>query len=239
MKAIIICLAILSLLSVSNEKKIRFLAAGLGGMGGLSNACNIVDKICLMWRSICGAFATVKSSYLKEILIKDGFDHYSGTTTLQYSVWVKEDKFERFALRLAGKIGVPESYKKNLASVLLEAADMDTQVWSKFDIIFNNESPTNDQVKYANVLVSREADDSLDVLYSATVATFKLTPDIWIIHESASYAGGIYGTEKDIEIKRPKNLTADQLEAIFKFFQIIGYKIMALAFGTKLEFPKL
>ena len=36
MKAIIICLAILSLLSVSNEKKIRFLAAGLGGMGGLS-----------------------------------------------------------------------------------------------------------------------------------------------------------------------------------------------------------
>lgn len=103
MKAIIIYLAILSLLSVSNEKKIRFLAAGLGGMGGLSNACNIVDKICLMWRSICGAFATVKSSYLKEILIKDGFDHYSGTTTLQYSVGVKEDRFERFALRLAGK----------------------------------------------------------------------------------------------------------------------------------------
>ena len=128
MKAIIICLAILSLLSVSNEKKIRFLAACLGGMGGLSNACNIVDKICLMWRSICGAFATVKSSYLKEILIKDGFDHYSGTTTLQYSVGVKEDRFERFALRLAGTIGVPESYKKNLASVLLEAADMDTQV---------------------------------------------------------------------------------------------------------------
>ena len=72
-------------------------------------------------------------------------------------------------------------------------------------MIFNNESPTNDQVKYANVLVNREADDSLDVLYSATVATFKLTPDIWIIHESASYAGGIYGTEKDIEIKKPKN----------------------------------
>ena len=98
MKTIIICLAILSLLSVSNEKKIRFLAAGLGGMGGLSNACNIVDKICLMWRSICGAFATVKSSYLKEILIKDGFDHYSGTTTLQYPVGVKEDRFR-------GKVG--------------------------------------------------------------------------------------------------------------------------------------
>lgn len=59
------------------------------------------------------------------------------------------------------------------------------------------------------------------------------------IHESASYAGGIYGTEKDIEIKKPKNLSAEELEAIFKFFQIIGYKIMASAFGTKLEFPKL
>lgn len=239
MKAIIICLAILSLLSVSDEKKIRFLPAGLGGMGGLGNACNIVDKICTMWKAICGAFATVKSSYLKEILIKDGFDHYSGTTTLQYSVGVKEDRFENFALRLARKIGVPESFRKSLASVLLEAADMDTQVWSKFDMIFNNESPTNDQVKYANVLVNREPDDSLDVLYSATVATFKLTPDVWIIHESAFYAGGIYGTEKDIEIKKPKNLTAEELEAIFKFFQIIGYKIMALAFGTKLEFPKL
>lgn len=120
MKAIIICLAILSLLSVSDEKKIRFLPAGLGGMGGLGNACNIVDKICTMWKAICGAFATVKSSYLKEILIKDGFAHYSGTATLQYSVVVKEDRFENFALRLARKIGVPESFRKNLASVLLK-----------------------------------------------------------------------------------------------------------------------
>ncbi len=43
MKAIIICLAILSLLSVSNEKKIRFLAAGLGGMGGLTKTTALLD----------------------------------------------------------------------------------------------------------------------------------------------------------------------------------------------------
>ena len=215
----------------------RFLPAGLGGMGGLGNACNIVDKICTMWKAICGAFATVKSSYLKEILIKDGFDHYSGTTTLQYSVGVKEDRFENFALRLARKIGVPESFRKNLASILLEAADMDTQVWSKFDMIFNNESPTNDQVKYANVLVNREPDDSIDVLYSATVATFKLTPDVWIIHESAFYAGGIYGTEKDIEIKKPKNLTAEELEAIFKFFQIIWIQDHGFSLWNEIRIP--
>ena len=193
-----------------------------------------------MWRSICSAFATVKSSYLKEILIRDGFDHYSGTTTLQYSVGIRESRFENFALRLAGKIGIPEAYKKTLASVLLEAADMDTQIWSKFDMIFNSESPSNDKVKYANVFVNRdEKDDSLTLMCCATVATFKLTPDVWIIHQSASYAGGIYGTEKDIEIKKPKNLTNDEPEAIFKFFQIIGHKIMASAFGVKLETPTL
>ena len=29
---------------MSDENKMRFLPAGLGGMGGLGNACNIVDK---------------------------------------------------------------------------------------------------------------------------------------------------------------------------------------------------
>ena len=52
-------------------------------------------------------------------------------------------------------------------------------------------------------------------------------------------AGGIYNRVKYEEYKRPKDLTDEYLKTLFSFFQIIGLKILANAFGYKLKFPNI
>ena len=78
----------------------------------------------------------------------------------------------------------------------------------------------------------------IDAFYTDLRAHFKLAPDIVIVHESKSIAGGIFQSEKDVEVKRNKDLGEHELEAIFKFFPSVALRAITATFGFTVEFPK-
>ena len=102
-----------------------------------------------------------------------------------------------------------------------------------------NKDGTKDQVKYCSVLVfNREKDNKFDVIYSDVQATFKFSKNIDVIRKSKSILGGIFESEKDVEIENPKDLLQQDLENLFTFFEIIAFKLITKNRGIDLTLPK-
>lgn len=238
-KAILFCIAILLASSVSS-KKLRLLA-DVSGVGKLDLISGAVGKVVGMWQNICGAFSTTSSSYIKSTELGKGFDYFAGSASVTCTVGIRnDDAYETYSQRLARRLKVPDDQKEYVTDILADAQLSDQQVWTSFDMLFDVNSTQNDKVKYATVLVNyNEKTGKYDAIATDLKADFKLTPDVLIIHESKSYAGGIFATEKDKRIKVPKNLDEEQLQAIFQFFQIVSLKVIANVFGYKVQFPKL
>lgn len=237
-KAILFCIAIL-LASVSS-KKLRLLGS-VGSLGKLDLISGAVGKVVGMWGDICGAFGTTSSSYIKSTELGKGFDYFAGSASVTITAGIRNDEaYEKYSERLAKRLRVPEDQKEFILDILADAQLSDQQVWTSFDMLFDVNSTENDKVKYATVLANHnEETGKYDAIATDLKADFKLTPDVLIIHESKSYVGGIFSTEKDKRIKVPKNLDEDQLKAIFQFFQIVSLKVIAELFGYKVNFPKL
>lgn len=238
-KAFLLCLAILLATSVSS-KKLRFLA-DVGAIGKIDLIAGAVGKVCGMWQDICGAFSTKFSSYIKSTELGKGFDYFYGSASISVTAGIRNDTaYETYSSRLVKRLKVPSEQQEAIADILADAQLADSQAWTSFDMLFDVDSKEKDKVKYASVLVNyNEKTGKYDAIATDLKADFTLAPDVTIIHESKSYVGGIFSKEKEYEVKKPKKLDEDQLQAIFQFFQIVSMKVLANIFGYKLQFPKL
>ena len=142
----------------------------------------------------------------------------------------------RTLLRSANVI---EDSRQDIIDLLDEATFSESNVWSALDLLFNSETQEKDTVNYVTVMINNNDEKHrIDAFYTDLRAHFKLASDIVIVHESKSIAGGIFQSEKDVEVKRNKDLGEHELEAIFKFFQIVALRAINATFGFTVEFPK-
>ena len=79
----------------------------------------------------------------------------------------------------------------------------------------------------------------MDLLIADFTASFKLAPNVAVIQESASYAGGIYSNSKVVFKDIPRDVTEDDLNAVFDFFYVVAFKNFGDLLNVKVVFPNL
>lgn len=200
-----------------------------------------VNKIASTYKNVVDAFKTTKTSEIKETLIREGFTKFAGSAQVQVCKGIREKRYDHWMGSVLSRCQLGPKYLKNIKAILQEAQDMDENTWTSFDMLFDADTPTvKDQVKYVSIKINYiEETGKFDAFLTDIQAKFKLAPDIVIVHKAASYAGGIYANEKDVEVARPKTLQPHELEALFCFFQIVSLKILTQSLGIIVELPKL
>ncbi len=80
---------------------------------------------------------------------------------------------------------------------------------------------------------------TIDLLIANFVASFKLAPNIAVIQKSASYAGGIFSKSEVVFKEMPREVTEEDLEAVFDFFYVVAFKNLGELVGLKIDLPQL
>lgn len=234
---VILALAI----AAASCKSLRFLESdSLRSLVDIQGACNIVSAISDTYTKVVNAFKSTSKSEIVKTVTKDGFAKFQGGAKTKVLKGIKEgtgwDKFKANTLK---NMKLPQKYKDEVEAVLDEAEYSEGAAWNEFDMIFDVNS-VKDECKFCSIVVNhREDDEKFDVVYTDLQANFKLAPEIQVIHKTKSILGGIFSSDKMIEKKVPKNLTQDDLKAIFSFFQIISYQLIAQQMGIVLPPAKL
>ena len=200
-------------------------------------ATELTNAICDTYKKLVETFRTSKKSKLVRQIIKEGFSRFVGSGQVQITGGVKADKYSRFMDSLLTKIELGPKYISYVKATLEEADMARDQQWLHFDLMFSKDG-ARDQVKYCSVLVFNRDDKLFDVIYSDLKASFKFAKNIDVIRKSKSILGGIFESEKEVEIEKPKDLTQEDLENLFTFFEIIAFKLLAKKRGIDLTLPK-
>lgn len=231
------------------------LGDAIAALGLVKSAITIVTST---WESIVNAFKTTKTSELKQILQGNGFNYYSQSGEMQKVTGLVESYYDTFANELLGRIQVPDDkktafqrifFKKNslkyidLFFIYLEFfGDFkyieDDNEWKAFHTVFS--IGAGGECKFVAILAHHNTTThTIDLLIGDFVASFKLAPNVAVIQESASYAGGIYSDSKVVFKDLPRSVTEDDLKAIFDFFYIVTYKNFGDMVGVSVNFPSL
>jgi hypothetical protein len=194
-------------------------------------------KLTNKWSQIVDAFKTTRSSEIKERILGKGFEYFSQSAQIQISKGIKGEYFPTFIKHLETRVKVPEERQDDLKMVLEESMFTDSNVWTAFNTLFSVDNGGN--TKFCSILVARNDEtDKYDFVFTDMKADFKLAPDILVVSKKLSVLGGIWQDSKDEQVRVPKNITAEDIQTVMQFFQIVAFKGFAEQFGIKLEFPK-
>ena len=88
------------------------------------------------------------------------------------------------------------------------------------------------------VLINQPEEGKFDIMITDIKAKFKLAPDLFIERTDTSVLGGIFQKGKEKIIKKPKNLTQEELTAILEMYKMVSFKVLCDVFGIKVSIPK-
>lgn len=127
-------------------------------------------------------------------MIREGFKKFTGSAQVQVCKGIREKRYDHWMGSVLERCELGPKYLKKIKAILQETQDMDSNIWTAFDMLFNNEdAKTKDEVKYVSININyNEETGKFNAFLTDIQSTFKLAPDIVIVHKSASYVGGIY-----------------------------------------------
>lgn len=198
------------------------------------------NKIASTWKNIVDFLnpSLIKVSLISEVFVV--LKAFTGSAQVQVCKGIREKRYDHWMESVLSRCELGPKYLKNIKAILQEAQDMDGNMLTSFDILFDADTPTvKDEVKYVSIKINYiEETSKFDAFLTDIQAKFKLAPDLVIVHKAASYAGGIYANEKDVTLERPKNLEDHELQALFGFFQIVSLKILTQSLGLVVDLPR-
>ncbi len=200
------------------------------------NIISAFGKLTNKWSQIVEAFKTTRSSEIKERLVGKGFDYFNQSAQLQISKGVKAEFIDQYLKHLETRIKVPEGRQEDLTMTLQEIKWADSSVWTAMDTLFSIDTQGN--TKFVSIIAARNDAGNYDFIYTDVKSEFILAPDVLVVRKSLSVLGGIWSDAKDEYVKVPRSLTAEDVDTVNKFFQIVAFKGFAEQFGIKLDFPK-
>ena len=135
-----------------NSKSLNFLDdAEPESFVSVTAVTTAVNAICEPYKNVVSAFKSSSSSTIVKTIIKDGFSKFYGAGQTKVSKGVKEDKWDKYTANLLKNMHLPSNYTEAVGALLEEAAWTDENAWNGFDMLFNADSPSNDQVKFCCV----------------------------------------------------------------------------------------
>lgn len=195
-----------------------------------------MKKVQGAWDSLTGLFKNSRSEVVKEKLTIEGFSKFDETAQVQIVAGMKEEGLESFFNLIELRLGVPEGKQSDVRMVLEETKFTDVNAWSCFDLAFSIENGS--MIKYASIMSSRGEDGKYYFILTEIQSAFELAQNVVVMTKKLSVLGGIWSDNEDKIEFVPKNLTQDDIQTVFNFFQLVSFKQVANQFGITLNYPQ-
>ena len=185
-----------------------------------------------LWGDISKAFKTTKTSKVVDTIAGEGFSKFFMDSVAHRIEGLRPEFLSRYISMVPGMYGIPEKYAKDFQNVLLLAQWTSNQQWNKHDMLFDVNNGGNN--RWMTFLSNRAKDGTYNFLVVNIEQEFMLAPDVLVIEESKSVAGGIYESTKTKHKKVPRNLTSKDLKQLFGFFTVVSFKRFAANMGMEI-----
>lgn len=206
---------------------------------GIENITGAINQVCDSWSKIVTTFKTTHSKKIKELIPGKGFDKLNLKSELYVNIGLADSKYDAYFKARAATIGLKDAYLQKFKDTFEYAFWSENGVWSKCDLVFEEETQKN-FYDSASVLVTESAKpDRHDILITYFQTEFKFADDILYIENSKSVLGGIFSSTKEEYVKKPKNLTDEEIEAVVAMYKMFSLKFIADVLGIKLKLPSL
>lgn len=233
---VISLLALFFIIGFAKTEQLEFLEPnGLPIMEKISGLSNGI--LCIMngIQSVLQAFKSSKSTIIKRIIEKQGFDSFVGKTTIFMSKGVAASRLDTYKSVFKTLSKIPSEYTDIVNNFIEGIEYVDGDAWNSFDFLFDNKVPTDDSTTYATCLgTHNQGPDTYDFFTISNKINFKLAPNIMIMEDSLSVAGGIYSHQKERIVYLPREITKEDIKLIMTFFQGVSFKALGKLFGMKL-----
>ena len=194
------------------------------------------EKIEQAWGFMISRFHNSRETATKKLLVEKGFSKYDQSVHIQILGGMKRQGLGSFYDLIERRLEVPQDKRNYISSVLESIEWSDTNSWANFDIAFSIQNGAD--VKFASIFSNRGPNDRFNFVITEVNATFELAPDLIIITEKLSILGGLWSQQTFEVEKVPRNVSQEDIENVFNFFQLIVYKQVASQFGIDLPLPK-
>ena len=193
------------------EKQTKDAGEKINGFQKVENLCNAAEKIGKTWQNLITAFKTTHQKSIKKLTDGKGFDYFHGSSEIFLSFGLKQIHYEKYFLRKSEHLLIPKGMRKKFLEITDDAQFMD---------------------------INQPEEGKFDIMITDIKAKFKLAPDLFIERTDTSVLGGIFQKGKEKIIKKPKNLTQEELTAILEMYKMVSFKVLCDVFGIKVSIPK-
>ena len=202
-----------------------------------------VEGACKIWKVATALFGYKKSVEFYDIPMERGFETFQQAAYIIYVPNVINTHLPRIKTTFRKILEItPKDVTANQEYEYLfdfiEFQDMGG--WGKQDILFKVKSDRA-HANYASILAGRENKNGKTYFHFFFIfnkAAFKLAPNIQMKVTTKAF-GIVYNSIKS-EIKEiPASITAEDINAVFYFYNFVCLKLYANYFGIKYELPKV
>jgi hypothetical protein len=158
-------------------------------------------------------------------IVQNGFTTFRQSADLQLYGGVDGKHLIDFLNYVKNSLEIPQEYSKYFVENLsmIEFADFNELVI--YRIFFAKDKGGN--CKYVCVMGERNNNGSTNWLVGDLKSTFTLAPDLLVVQKTKSALWGLYKSKETKIYTSPKNLTEEQLNVLFRFFEICVFERFA------------
>ena len=189
------------------------------------------------WKNVTGAFKTTSKKTIEKITDGKGFNYFKG----RFNIWVcqglRASYYDEFFARKALRLKIEKDKKDMFVDAVQDGKYMDKHTWTNMDVLFNVAGKERGTVKGINLIVNQPSDTKFDLLLTDINADFKLAPDLFMEQTSRSYLGGIFQSDKQKIITKPRNISDKEILEVLNFYKLISFKVLCEIFGINIKLP--
>lgn len=211
----------------------------LGNFGNaaafVKTATEGVKQVASAYTEVAKAFKTTISDTITKSIKGKGFSKYRSTSRVLRSLGVPKNQFNNYMKSFKTLTGMYKSkYKAELDAILTSATFTVTNDWSIKDFSFNDAKRSTVD---AAICLTRTDTKVMHFVTTVTSGFFNLAPNILIMTNHLSAAGGIFERKKDYFKAKPRSLGAKEIKKIQALMIVNSLNMMTKEFGLKMTLP--
>jgi len=190
-----------------------------------------IAKVVADFQQIESAMHSESSSTIVQQITGRGFSSFSESVNVEKIMGVSDAMQAQFIQVLGSNIQMPAGRQQDLNNILMDTMYIDSTTWVAYQLQFALNS--GGTCKSVTILAHHDSTAGKTDYFVADVqASFTLAPDLFVISESHSYFGGLFGSSSEKIVTRPRGITLADTQALYDFFEIVAFKRFAEMIGV-------
>lgn len=158
-------------------------------------------------------------------IVQSGFLTFKQTADIQYFTAVTDQNLDGFLRYAKNLVNLPSEYEEYFVENLSMILYSDYNEIVIYKVLFNVNS--GGDCKYICVMGQRRENGETDWLIGDVKAFFNLANDVLIMEKVASEFYGTYEKHESKVLYKPKSVSDDDLNVLFKYFEVVVFEKFA------------